>query len=170
MKNMSDIYDYFKKEHNLKSYDNKDSKVVASVHGFDSTEVSDGVKEDYVNAFWHPAWNQMVFGDGLDGKLTSALDVTAHEFGHAVFSGTTKNKVGRYPSAETSALNEGLADFWGTQIEYYVKKDKGNWIMGDTLGGLTIRDIPREIGDGGHKLYTNLQDFYNDGNIIKNHT
>ncbi len=54
MKNMSDIYDYFKKEHNLKSYDNKDSKVVASVHGFDSTEVSDGVKEDDVNAFWHP--------------------------------------------------------------------------------------------------------------------
>ncbi|HDR4553830.1 peptidase M4 family protein [Bacillus thuringiensis] len=169
MKNMSDIYDYFKKEHNLKSYDNKDSKVVASVHGFDSTEVSDGLKEDYVNAFWHPAWNQMVFGDGLDGKLTSALDVTAHEFGHAVFSGTTKNKVVRYPSAETSALNEGLADFWGTQIEYYVKKDKGNWIMGDTLGGLTIRDIPREIGDGGHKLYTNLQDFYNDGNNQESH-
>lgn len=111
----------------------------------------------------------MVFGDGLDGKLTSALDVTAHEFGHAVFSGTTKNKVVRYPSAETSALNEGLADFWGTQIEYYVKKDKGNWIMGDTLGGLTIRDIPREIGDGGHKLYTNLQDFYNDGNNQESH-
>ena len=87
----------------------------------------------------------MVFGDGLGGKLTSALDVTAHEFGHAVFSGTTKNKVVRYPSAETSALNEGLADFWGTQIEYYVKKDKGNWIMGDTLGGLTIRDIPRKL-------------------------
>lgn len=34
----------------------------------------------------------MVFGDGLGGKLTSALDVTAHEFGHAVFSGTTKIK------------------------------------------------------------------------------
>ncbi|PGM98516.1 M4 family metallopeptidase [Bacillus cereus] len=169
MKNMSDIYDYFKKEHNLKSYDNKDSKVVASVHGFDSTEVSDGVTENYVNAFWHPAWNQMVFGDGLNGKLTSALDVTAHEFGHAVFSGTTKNKIVRYPSAETSALNEGLADFWGTQIEYYVKKDKGNWIMGDTLGGLTIRDIPREIGDGGNKLYTNLQDFYNDGNDQESH-
>ncbi|HHT7237541.1 MULTISPECIES: M4 family metallopeptidase [Bacillus] len=169
MKNMSDIYDYFKKEHNLKSYDNKDSKVVASVHGFDSTEASDSVKENYVNAFWHPGWNQMVFGDGLNGKLTSALDVTAHEFGHAVFSGTTKNKIVRYPSAETSALNEGLADFWGTQIEYYVKKDKGNWIMGDTLGGLTIRDIPREIGDGGNKLYTNLQDFYNDGNDQESH-
>ena len=169
MKNMSNIYDYFKKEHNLKSYDNKDSKVVASVHGFDSTEVSDGVKENYVNAFWHPGWNQMVFGDGLNGKLTSALDVTAHEFGHAVFSGTTKNKIVRYPSAETSALNEGLADFWGTQIEYYVKKDKGNWIMGDTLGGLTIRDIPGEIGDGGNKLYTNLKDFYNDGNDQESH-
>ena len=41
--------------------------------------------------------------------------------------------------------------------------------MGDTLGGLTIRDIPREIGDGGHKLYTNLQDFYNDGNNQESH-
>ena len=80
-----------------------------------------------------------------------------------------KIKLCRYPSAETSALNEGLADFWGTQIEYYVKKDKGNWIMGDTLGGLTIRDIPREIGDGGNKLYTNLQDFYNDGNNQESH-
>ncbi|KEK25528.1 M4 family metallopeptidase [Bacillus gaemokensis] len=169
MKNMSNIYDYFKKEHNLKSYDNKDTKVVASVHGFDSTEVSDGIKENYVNAFWHPAWNQMVFGDGLNGKLTSALDVTAHEFGHAVFSGTTKNNMIKYPNTETDALNEGLADFWGTQIEFYVKKDKGNWIMGDTLGGLTIRDIPKEIGDGGQKLYTNLQEFYNDGNDQESH-
>ncbi|PEA56651.1 peptidase M4 family protein [Bacillus pseudomycoides] len=169
MKNMSAIYDYFKTKHNLKSYDNKNAKIVASVHGFDSTQVSAGVKTNYENAFWHPAWNQMVFGDGLDGKLTSAIDVTAHEFGHAVFSGTTKNKVVRYPSAETTALNEGLADFWGTQIEFYVKKDKGNWIMGDTLDSLTIRDIPNEIGDGGKKLYTNLQDFYNDGNNQESH-
>ncbi|MEI4829781.1 M4 family metallopeptidase [Bacillus sp. FJAT-53711] len=169
MKNLSAIYDYFKTQHNLKSYDNKNTKIVASVHGFDSTEVSDGVKTDYVNAFWHPAWNQMVFGDGLNGKLTSAIDVTAHEFGHAVFSGTTKNNVVKYPSDETNALNEGLADFWGTQIEFYVKKDKGNWIMGDTLGGLTIRDIPNEIGDGGQKLYTNLQDFYKDGNSQESH-
>ncbi|MEH7455846.1 M4 family metallopeptidase [Bacillus sp. JJ1127] len=168
MKNMSDIYDYFKKEHNLKSYDNKDSKIVASVHGFDSADVKGGVKENYVNAFWHPAWNQMVFGDGLNGKLTSALDVTAHEFGHAIFSGTTKNKVVRYPNLETDALNEGLADFWGTQIEIYVKKDKGNWIMGDSLDEVT-RDIPNEIGDHGRKLYTNLQDFYNDGNNQEPH-
>ncbi|SFJ66704.1 MULTISPECIES: M4 family metallopeptidase [unclassified Bacillus (in: firmicutes)] len=169
MKNMSAIYDYYKTKHNLKSYDNKDAKIVASVHGFDSTEVSDGVKTNYENAFWHPGWNQMVFGDGLNGKLTSAIDVTAHEFGHAVFSGTTKNKVVKYPNDETNALNEGLADFWGTQIEFYVKKDKGNWIMGDTLDGPTIRDIPNEIGDHGKKLYTNLQDFYNDGNNQESH-
>lgn len=57
MKNMSDIYDYFKKEYNLKSYDNKDLKVVVSVYGFDFIEVSDGVKEDYVNVFWYFVWN-----------------------------------------------------------------------------------------------------------------
>ncbi|WP_308420331.1 M4 family metallopeptidase [Priestia taiwanensis] len=162
MKNMSSIYDYFKKEHNLKSYDNKDAKVVASVHGFDSDGTEENAKpSSWVNAFWHPGWKQMVFGDGLNGTLTSSIDVTAHEFGHAVFSGNTKNNVVKYPSKATRAINEGLADFWGVQVERYVDKKNWDWVMGNTLKGLVIRDIPKEIGDGGHKLYTNLNDFYN---------
>jgi bacillolysin len=161
MKNMGSIYDYFKTQHNLKSYDNKDTKVIASVHGFDSTGVRKGDEPNsWVNAFWHPGWKQMVFGDGLNGTLTSSVDVTAHEFGHAVFSGNTKSNVLKYPSKATRAINEGLADFWGVQIERYANQNEWDWVIGNTLEGLTIRDIPSEIGDGGNKLYVNLKDFY----------
>ncbi|WP_103568084.1 M4 family metallopeptidase [Bacillus thuringiensis] len=171
MKNMSTVYDYFKTQHDLKSYDNQDTKIVASVHGFDSEEVAeDEGKNTYKNAFWHPRWKQIVFGDGLDGKLTSAIDLTAHEYGHAIFNGITKNNVINHPNSETSALDEGLADFWGTQVEFYMKKGKGNWIIGDTLDDLLMRrDIPNEIGDGGERLYTNLQDFYKNDNFQDSH-
>jgi bacillolysin len=170
MKNMSHIYDYFKKEHQLKSYDNKDTKVVASVHGFDSTGVAEGsTPNSWVNAFWHSGWKQMVFGDGLNGTLTSSVDVTAHEFGHAVFSGNTKSDVLKYPSNATRAINEGLADFWGVQVERYVNNGNWDWVIGDTLDGLTIRDIPNKVADGGGKLYINLKDFYNKVNKQESH-
>ncbi|EOO60146.1 bacillolysin [Bacillus cereus VD196] len=169
MKNMGDIYDYFKKEHNLKSYNTIGAKVVVSVHAFNSKEVSDNEKENYANAQWRPSWKQMLFGDGLKGTLTSAIDITAHEFGHAVFSETIKSNNTTSSNAETKAINEGLADFWGTQVEMYVKKDKGNWIIGDTLDGRIFRDIPKEIGDWGEKLYTNLQEFYKDTNDKEEH-
>ncbi|HHQ2480910.1 TPA: Ig-like domain-containing protein [Bacillus cereus] len=169
MKNLGDVYDYFDKVHNFKSYDNRDAEIVASVHAFDSKTGNQDEKESYENAMWRPGWKQMLFGDGLNGTLTSALDITAHEFGHAVFTGATKNNTITKPNAETKAIDEGLADFWGSQIEMYVKKDKGNWIIGDTLDGRILRDIPEEIGDWGQKLYTNLQEFYNDNNDKEPH-
>lgn len=170
MQNLSIIYDYFKTKHNLKSYDDKDAKIIASVHGFDSEKVvKNGTKESYANAFWHSNWNQMVFGDGLNGKLTTALDLISHEYGHAIFSGITKNNIVNYPNNETKSLNEGLADFWGAQVELYNKKDKGNWVIGDNLDGLLMRDIPNEISDGGRNLITNLQDFHKSQNNQEPH-
>ncbi|MCB2406606.1 M4 family metallopeptidase [Hymenobacter lucidus] len=116
-------YDYFKNIHARNSYNNAGAKIKSYVH-FDDTPGGAG----YENAFWDGT--RMTYGDGATrfDPLT-ALDVAAHEIGHAVCSSTANLTY----SYESGALNEGFSDIWGACVEYYKDPTKQTWLIGEDI-------------------------------------
>ncbi len=109
------VYDYWLTEHNRKSFD--DAKL-------DNGSGQGAQIKSYVHygtnsslASWDGQFKVMRFGEGgvsFDGK--TSLDAVAHEFAHGVdqFTSNLNNH------GESGALDEGLADIWGTCVEHYV--------------------------------------------------
>ncbi len=96
------------------------------------------------NAFWDPTCNCMLYGDG-DGQMFKkplvVLDVTGHELTHGVVDATAKlepTHVDRDGNqfGEPGALNESLADIFGSNVEFYAKnaKDTPDYLIGEKLG------------------------------------
>ncbi|MFF5022652.1 M4 family metallopeptidase [Streptomyces collinus] len=96
------------------------------------------------NAFWDPTCNCMLYGDG-DGSVFKkplvVLDVTGHELTHGVVEATAKleptfvdDRGNQY--GEPGALNESLADIFGSNVEFYAKnaKDTPDYLIGEKLG------------------------------------
>ena len=108
-------YDYFKNVHARDSYDRSGSVIVSSVHG----QFSTGYSCTKNNAAWIDSpYNQMVFGDG-DGStfsnLARGIDVTTHEFSHAVCSRTADLAY----QNDSGALNEANSDALGRAAAFY---------------------------------------------------
>lgn len=89
--------------------------------------------EHYNNAFWDG--QQMVFGDG-DGEIfnqfTHCLDVIGHELTHGVV-GDEANFVYLH---QAGALNESIADVFGSLIKQYHQKqtvNQADWLIGKGL-------------------------------------
>ncbi|MFG2636510.1 M4 family metallopeptidase [Streptomyces sp. NPDC048362] len=96
------------------------------------------------NAFWDPTCNCMLYGDG-DGqtfkKPLVVLDVTGHELTHGVVEATANLQPTFVDSdgnqyGEPGALNESLADVFGSNVEFYAKnaKDTPDYLIGEKLG------------------------------------
>ncbi|MQY37651.1 Transglutaminase-activating metalloprotease [Streptomyces sp. RB17] len=96
------------------------------------------------NAFWDPTCNCMLYGDG-DGQMFKkplvVLDVTGHELTHGVVDATAKLEPTYVDSqgnqyGEPGALNESLADIFGSNVEFYAKnsKDTPDYLIGEKLG------------------------------------
>ncbi|MGW0882023.1 M4 family metallopeptidase [Streptomyces sp. NPDC002671] len=96
------------------------------------------------NAFWDPTCNCMLYGDG-DGTMFKkplvVLDVTGHELTHGVVEATANlqptyvdNDGNQY--GEPGALNESLADIFGSNVEFYANntKDTPDYLIGEKLG------------------------------------
>jgi Zn-dependent metalloprotease len=86
------------------------------------------------NAYWCkqkasgcPKENVMVFGPGFAG----ALDVVGHEVTHGIIS----HEADLVYADEPGAVNEALADIFGTLIEFHANNDRGNWVIGESLPG-----------------------------------
>lgn len=111
--NIGTTYHFLKSALGRDSYDNKGALLRATVHlKFDA-----GATCDTNSAFWLDApYSQLVFGDG-DGvtryPTMNALDITAHEFAHAITSGTSALKY----TWEPGALNEAFSDIFGATVE-----------------------------------------------------
>ena len=108
-------YDYYKNIHGRDSYDGSGSVIVSSVHG----QFSTGYSCTKNNAAWIDSpYNQMVFGDG-DGStfsnLARGIDVTTHEFSHAVCSRTADLAY----QNDSGALNEANSDILGRAAAFY---------------------------------------------------
>jgi Zn-dependent metalloprotease len=96
------------------------------------------------NAFWDPTCACMLYGDG-DGKTFKkplvVLDVTGHELTHGVVDATAKLEPTYVDSdgnqyGEPGALNESLADIFGSNVEFFAnnKKDTPDYLIGEKLG------------------------------------
>ncbi len=110
-------YDYFNSVHGRNSFDNSGTLIESYVHR----------GTNWVNASW--TGTEMLFGDG-DGVSfdpLTAVDVCAHEFGHAVCTHTA-NLAYRN---ESGAINEGLSDIWGACVENFADPTKDIWSFGE---------------------------------------
>ncbi|MEV6765192.1 M4 family metallopeptidase [Streptomyces sp. NPDC051105] len=96
------------------------------------------------NAFWDSDCGCMLYGDG-DGqeikKPLVVLDVTGHELTHGVVDATAKLEPTRFDDAgnqygEPGALNESLADVFGSNVEFSANNPKNppNYLLGEKLG------------------------------------
>jgi Zn-dependent metalloprotease len=98
------------------------------------------------DAFWCikksydcPKGNVMVYGPGY----ANAVDIVAHEMTHGVIS-HEKNLL--YLN-EPGAVNESLADIFGTLIELEGKGDGGNWLIGEGAPGFSVTAPLRSMSD-----------------------
>ncbi len=116
-------YDMYAKVYARNSIDNRGLRLDSTVH----------YGQQFDNAFWNG--RQMVFGDG-DGQIfkrfTLALDVIGHELTHGVI----EFEAGLAYSGQSGALNESLADVFGSLVKQYRRKQKAeeaDWLIGDAL-------------------------------------
>lgn len=115
---MQRVIDYYQKTHGRNSWDGQGAEVKQLVHF--------GV--DYNNAFWDPMGRLMAHGDGdklLFKEFTRSLDVAAHEYSHAVITGTVDLVYQNQPGA----LNESFADVMAMMI------DRDDWLLGEDVVG-----------------------------------
>ena len=135
-----------------------------------TTPTDGGPIESYVrmgglqNAFWCraaddpcPKADVMLFGPDYAG----AIDVVGHEVTHGVIS----YEADLVYTDEAGAVNESLADIFGTLIEFNVKGDAGNWLIGESLSGFSmsapLRDMsnPNMKDSAGHSLFARDQPY-----------
>ncbi len=84
---------------------------------------------NYSNANWSSGNHNLTFGDG-DGVTLSplvALDVVGHEWTHGVVEYTA----GLIYQGQSGAINESVADIFGTMIEFYTLGAAGDWLIGE---------------------------------------
>ncbi|SHL39452.1 M4 family metallopeptidase [Hymenobacter psychrotolerans] len=138
-------YDYWKLVHNRNSFDNAGAKIKSYVH-FDDVPGGAG----YENAFWDGV--RMTYGDGASTfKPLTALDVCAHEIGHAICEKTANLTY----QNESGAMNEGFSDIWGACVEArsastYGLTGKSTWLIGEEImkagGALRSMSNPNAYG------------------------
>jgi Zn-dependent metalloprotease len=86
-----------------------------------------------------PKPNVMVYGPGY----ANAVDIVGHEMTHGVIA-HEKNLL--YLN-EPGAVNESLADIFGTLIEFEGKGDAGNWLIGESAPGFSVTAPLRSMSD-----------------------
>ncbi|MGW4567524.1 M4 family metallopeptidase [Streptomyces sp. NPDC004561] len=131
---ITETLDFYKKTFNRKGIANNGKAAHGLVHWGNKV----------ANAFWDPTCNCMLYGDG-DGKTFKkplvVLDVTGHELTHGVVDATAKLQP-TYVDAdgnqygEPGALNESIADIFGSNVEFFAnnKKDTPDYLIGEKLG------------------------------------
>ena len=117
MYNTSLVYDYLKKTFSRNSFDNKSNDMLCVINMPDE----DGRGLD--NAFWNGKFISLGNGNIVFSSTAGALDVVAHEFGHAVVTHTANLEY----KNQSGAVNEGYADIFGSMV------DRANWTIGETI-------------------------------------
>lgn len=124
-------YDYLKNTLGIKSFDNKGSSMIAVTHLDYPIEPIEICGTEYppgslFNAFWNGAF--IAFTGPVGGfpvSLSAAVDVTAHEWGHAI---TEYHSNLRY-ERESGAINEAFSDWIGVAVNQSTGSD--SWVIGE---------------------------------------
>ena len=116
-------WDFYYSLFQRNSIDNKGLKLIQTVH----------FGKKYDNAFWDG--QQMIYGDG-DGKIfdsfTSDIDIVGHELTHGVVQYETNLAY----QDQSGALNESLADIFGSMIKQRVLNQdaaSADWLIGENV-------------------------------------
>ncbi len=143
---------YFKQVHGRNSFDGTGGIARANVHEGDA----------YVNAYWDGSELYFGDGDGVEANSLAVLDVSGHEFSHAV----TDYSANLIYHGESGALNESFSDIFGSCIEFFGQADgsasypvchagQADWLCGEDswLTSTALRDIRNPsnaatVGDG----------------------
>ncbi|OAR23732.1 flagellar biosynthesis protein FlgM [Streptomyces sp. ERV7] len=96
------------------------------------------------NAYWNGDCGCMLYGDGDGQTFTKplvVLDVTGHELSHGVVHATADLRPTRVDAqgrqfGEPGALNESLADIFGSNVEFQTNNPNNppNYLIGEKLG------------------------------------
>jgi hypothetical protein len=124
------VYDFLLPYHN--SFDNKGSSMKSVVE----VSVTPSGRACSDNAFWFGGQISVCTANNYL-SLSGALDVIAHEWGHAV---TDSNSNLEY-EYEYGALNEAFSDWMGAAVEH--ANGEFNWTIGE--GIVVIRDMSNPI-------------------------
>lgn len=91
---------------------------------------------EWLNAFWSPRYQQMVYGqalmaDGTTRSLAANVDVVGHEMMHGVTDRTARLEY----ALQSGALNESYSDIFGTLIANrdVADIDDWNWELGERI-------------------------------------
>ncbi|MDN3641019.1 M4 family metallopeptidase [Simiduia curdlanivorans] len=143
--NSGKVYDYWRDVLGFNSYDQNGAAMHAQTNAPYPPVAQPFCGRIYpadslYNAFWDGS--EIVFtprdftdigGNYYPHSLAAALDVTAHEWGHAI----SDRAVNLVYQRESGALNEAYSDWMGVAVEFANGED--NWTLGE--GVETIRDL-----------------------------
>lgn len=125
--NAGKVRDFYKNTYNHFSVDNNGKDLIMNIH----------FQLNFNNALWSSQVDQMFFGDG-DGQLlrnlTGPIDVIGHEMTHGVVEYTA----GLVYQGQSGALNEHIADVFGTVIKQHYNgqnASNANWLIGEDVVG-----------------------------------
>lgn len=136
-------YDYWSNVHGRNSFDDQGAAIKSYVH----------YDVDYDNAYWNGS--VMTYGDGSGTyfDILTALDVAAHEIGHAVCENTANLAYQK----ESGAMNEAFSDIWGACVEYYAAPSKSTWLIGEDIerrsGHAALRSMSDPQSEGQPDTY-----------------
>ncbi|KAF9922121.1 Translation initiation factor 3 subunit b, partial [Mortierella alpina] len=125
--------DFYNAVFSRNSIDGNGMDIIGTVR-FDD---DDGETLGYFNAFWDGV-DQFVYGEGdgeLFGSFTEHLDVTGHEWTHAVTQFTADLPY----MNQSGALNESISDVFGSMIKQFYapdgpqKAEDADWLVADGI-------------------------------------
>jgi Zn-dependent metalloprotease/subtilisin family serine protease len=150
--NFEIVQNYYQQMHGRYSFNNAGIYARANIH--------EGVS--YVNAYWNGSAFYFGDGNGSTANCLATLDISGHEYTHAV----TEYTAGLVYSYESGALNESFSDVMGASIEFFGQPDgrgtypakspgQADWLCGEDswLSSTALRDLrnPRNtatVGSG----------------------
>lgn len=111
---------YYRATHQRNSFDDRGISYTGLIHARFKNSQGQLYND---NAYFTPALNVMVFGDGENppGMLPAGLDIVAHELSHGVVDNSAAF---RYEN-QSGALHEHMADFFACMI------DREDWLLGE---------------------------------------
>ena len=142
-------FDYLKSVLDLDSYDDQGASMVSwTDHDFPRTTITinncDTPFEMEAGSEYNAAWvGRLVFYTPVVGDhphaLSAALDVVAHEWGHAVSNAAVSGAL-TY-ERESGALSEAYSDWLGVAVEQSVERGAPDWLLGEDAANEAGRSL-----------------------------